>query len=309
MTAAPQTAREIGVSAELYPWTGKRLDVGGAHMHYLDEGPREPPEGGADPVLMVHGNPSWSVYWRPLIKALSATHRCIVPDHIGMGLSDKPSDADYDYTLTRRIADLGKLVDHLQLDRPLTLIVHDWGGMIGSGWAVDHPEQVARTVILNTSAFAPSDEIRLPWQLKLARSPLGTALVQGFNAFAIGGTLTCTVKPMAADVKKAYTAPYDSFANRVSTLRFVQDIPLSDKDRAWDAVAHTDQGLDRLGDKPALICWGLKDYVFHGGFLAQWKKRWPHAEVHTWDDAGHYVLEDKPGEITALVRGFLAGSE
>jgi len=106
-------------------------------MHYLDEGARDAP-----PVLMLHGNPTWSFYYRNLVLTLRQTHRCIVPDHIGCGLSDKPGPNQYDYKLASRIEDIESLMGHLQLEQPLTLVVHDWGGMIGMAWAVKHPEQV-----------------------------------------------------------------------------------------------------------------------------------------------------------------------
>ncbi len=125
---------------------GHDLDLGGLRYHYLDEGQGEP-------VVMVHGNPSWSFYYRHLVEALRDNHRCIVPDHIGCGLSDKPDDARYEYTLSRRAADLEALLDHLGIEGPLTLVMHDWGGMIGMTYATRHPERIARLVVLNTAAF------------------------------------------------------------------------------------------------------------------------------------------------------------
>ncbi len=297
-----KTARDIGVAASEYPWTGRFIDIDGHTMHVLDVGPTE---GAADePVLMVHGNPTWSFYWRHLVSALSGTHRCIVPDHIGMGLSDKPADDAYPYTLARRVSDLTKVVDSLYPSGKLTLAVHDWGGMIGMAWAVQNPDRVARIVVTNTSAFMPNDDIKLPWQLKLARSPLGTALVQGFNAFAIGATVTCTEKPLSSAAKKGYTAPYDTFANRIATLRFVQDIPLSPKDGAWALVEATDAGLDLFAQTPILVLWGDKDYVFHPGFRAQFEKRWPHAEVQSWP-AGHFVIEDEKEAVCSKIAAFV----
>lgn len=312
------TAAALGVDLQLYPWTGKWLELrdgiaGPTHrMHYLDVAP-----GGTDAattsqkldrptLLMVHGNPTWSFYWRDLVKALSPTYRCVVPDHIGMGLSDKPSDDAYDYTLQRRVDDLSELVQHAIPAGKISLLVHDWGGMIGLAWAVQNAERIEKIVVLNTSGFAPSEEIRLPWQLKLARSPLGTLLVQGGNAFAIGATMTCTRKKMPASVKHGYVAPYRSFAERIATLRFVQDIPLSPGDKAWDLVEATDKGLQRFASTPILLQWGMKDFVFHPGFLGQFRKRWPHAEVDEYD-AGHYVIEDVTEAICARVTGFLAG--
>ncbi|WP_279384383.1 alpha/beta fold hydrolase [Geotalea toluenoxydans] len=118
-----------------YPFTGNYLDLNGLAYHYLDEG-------SGDPVVMVHGNPSWSFYYRNLVLALRDRYRCIVPDHMGCGFSDKPDDDRYDYTLPRRVDDLERLLDHLQLSKNVTLVVHDWGGMIGMAYAVRHPERI-----------------------------------------------------------------------------------------------------------------------------------------------------------------------
>src|SRR5262249_61254450 len=110
-------------------------------------------EGTGDPVVMVHGNPTWSFYFRDLVKSLRGTHRVVVPDHVGCGLSDKPDDARYAYTLRRRVDDLERLLDHLGLRDRLTLVLHDWGGMIGMAYASRYPERIRRLVILNTAAF------------------------------------------------------------------------------------------------------------------------------------------------------------
>ena len=114
----------------LYPFGNNYLEMRGLRMHYLDEGPRDAP-----PVLMLHGNPTWSFYYRNLVRALYGEFRCIVPDHIGCGLSDKPGDDAYDYRLKSRIEDIDTLINHLDLQQALTLVVHDWGGMIGFAWA------------------------------------------------------------------------------------------------------------------------------------------------------------------------------
>jgi len=148
----------------LFPFASHYLETRGLRMHYLDEGPRDAP-----PVLMLHGNPTWSFYYRNLVKALSQTHRCIVPDHIGCGLSDKPGDEKYDYRLASRIEDVDTLIEHLGLCRPLNLVVHDWGGMIGFAWAVKNPERISKLVVLNTAAFPLPEEKRMPPALSLVR--------------------------------------------------------------------------------------------------------------------------------------------
>ncbi len=284
-----------------YPWEGSYLPRPGARLHYLDEG-----EG--KPVLLVHGNPSWSFLWRHLVKDLSQDRRCIVPDHVGMGLSDKPGDDAYRYTLDSRIDDLEALLDHLGITEGLTLIAHDWGGMIGLGLAERRRGLVERLVLMNTSGFPLPDGSALPWQLFLVRRLPFAIPVRGFNAFAAGAAKTCVTKPMSPLVRKAFVAPYDSWAHRIAVHRFVQDIPLGPKDPAWDTVTKVANALPELCSKPTMVVWGRKDFVFDDGFLAEWRRRVPDAEYLVFDDAGHYVLEDEHGTITPAVRRFLEAS-
>ncbi len=304
------------IPAELYPFEGQFFErpserssgadeapVSPLRYHYLDEGPEEAT---APAVLMVHGNPTWSFYYRELVKALRPTHRCVVPDHIGCGFSDKPDDADYTYTLRSRVEDLEALVEHLDL-RDVTLVVHDWGGMIGMAWATRNPERVKRIVVLNTAAFhMPSSKV-LPRSLWLARnSRFGAFLVRGFNAFSAGATrMAVTRRKLSKPVRDAYTAPYDSWDDRIATLRFVQDIPLESGDPGYDIVSETQEKLSLFAETPALICWGEKDFVFDHHFLAEWERHWPHTAVHRFPECGHYVLEDATDEIIELVREFV----
>lgn len=291
------------VSTDLYPFAEHWLELEpGVRMHYVDEGPRDAPA-----VLMLHGNPTWSFYWRRLIVALRSSHRVIAPDHIGCGKSDKPDDDRYSYRLARRIADVERLVDSLGL-RDVTLMVHDWGGMIGLGWADRRPDLVARLVLLNTAAFGLPASKRMPASLWFARNTsAGAVLVRGLNAFARGATRLCvTRRPLSAEVREGLIAPYDSWASRRAVLRFVQDIPLSAEDPGFEIVTGVGERLGQFADRPTLICWGARDFVFDDHFLRVWQQKLPRAEVHRFADAGHYVLEDAGEEIEALVRRFLA---
>ena len=283
----------------LYPFTPHYHDSAGHRLHYVDEGSGEA-------VLMIHGNPSWSFFYRDLIQALSGDHRTVAPDHIGCGRSDKPDDRGYDYTLDSRVADLNSLVEKLDL-REITLVVHDWGGMIGLAWAVQNVDRLSRLVVMNTAAFPLPDRNRIPASLRLARTPgLGALLVRGANAFARGAVRTCVTRaPMSKDVAAGYLEPYDSWAHRIAVHRFVQDIPLQKGDRAWATVRGTADSLHRLTDLPMLLCWGMRDFVFDEEFLDEWTARFPAAEVHRFPDCGHYVLEDASREIVPLVRGFI----
>ncbi|MET1023211.1 MAG: alpha/beta fold hydrolase [Pseudoxanthomonas sp.] len=299
-----------------YPFTPKRFQVRpGIAMSYLDEGPRD-----GEVVVMLHGNPSWSYYWRNLVSGLSDRYRCIVPDHVGMGLSDKPDDggglshphgrvaSDYDYTLAWRVEDLQALLRHAGIDddTPVTLAVHDWGGMIGFGWALSHARQVKRLVITNTAAFPLPTAKPMPWQIALGRDwTFGAAIIRAFNAFSSGASYLGVDRKMPADVRRAYVSPYDTWAHRISTVRFMQDIPLSPADRAWPLLEAAGKALPSFADRPVFIGWGLKDFVFDRHFLDGFRRALPNAQVTAFEDAGHYVLEDKAAELVPAIRAFL----
>ncbi len=287
----------------LYPFEGKFITQRhGVRQHYLDEGH-------GPTVLMVHGNPSWSFYYRNLILSLRETHRCIVPDHVGMGLSDKPSDKNYRYTLQSRLDDLSRLMNEAAPHGPVDLIVHDWGGAIGLGWALLNIPRVRRIVLLNTAAFLKPRDKAMPWQLKLGRdSMLGALAIRGFNAFADGATRFGTVRKLDPAVRAGLNAPYDSWRNRIATLRFVQDIPLDARDPAFSTLKSIDDSIHLLRDKPSIALWGMRDFVFDHHFLDEFEQRWPALKTTRFEDAGHYVLEDKPEAICAAVRTFLNAS-
>ena len=290
-----------------YPFTPRRFEVRpGIAMSFLDEGPRD-----GEVVLMLHGNPSWSYYWRHLVGSLRDRYRCIVPDHVGMGLSDKPDDAPsaaprYDYTLQSRIDDVDALLAHLGIDGPLTLAVHDWGGMIGFGWALRDPSRVKRLVITNTASFPLPAVKPMPWQIAMGRhSRLGGWLIRRFNLFARGAAAFGTVRNLSPEVKQAYAGVYAGWGPAISTLRFMQDIPLDAGDRAWPLLKAAEAALPGYADRPAFIGWGLRDFVFDRHFLDGFRRALPQAEVQAFDDAGHYVLEDRHDTLPAMIRDFL----
>jgi haloalkane dehalogenase len=269
-------------------------------MHYVDEG-----EG--SPVVMVHGNPTWSFYYRNLIKELRGDHRVIVPDHIGCGKSDMPVDGTYHFTLEQRVRDLESLLDSLGIHEDITLIVHDWGGMIGFAYATRHPERISRIVVLNTAAFGLPKTKRFPWQLWLVRNtPLGPFLVRGLNLFVRGTVRYGAMKPLSPEIRDQYLAPCDSWEHRLAVLRFVEDIPLAPGDPSYETVQQVESRLPLLSDIPMLICWGDQDFIFDAHFLAEWQKRFPKATLHRFANAGHLVLEDAVEEIPGLVRSFMA---
>ena len=290
-----------------YPFTPNRFEVRpGIEMSYLDEGPRD-----GEVIVLLHGNPSWSFYWRHLVNGLKDRYRCIVPDHIGMGLSDKPDDAPgasprYEYTLQSRIDDVDALLRHLDISGPVTLAVHDWGGMIGFGWALRDPARIKRLVITNTASFPLPAAKPMPWQIAMGRhSRFGGWLIRRFNLFSRGAAAFGTRRKLSPEVKQAYSGVYEGWSDAISTLRFMQDIPLDERDRAWSLLKAAEAQLPGYADRPAFLGWGLRDFVFDQHFLAGFTRALPQAQVHAFDDAGHYVLEDKHEVLVPAIRAFL----
>lgn len=263
-------------------------------MHYLDEG-----TGGA--VVCVHGNPTWSFFYRGLVKGLRDNHRVLVPDHMGCGLSDKPQS--YPYCLRQHIDNLESLLESTR-PGPFDLVVHDWGGAIGLGLAGRRPEWIRRIVILNTAAFPFAT---IPFRIALCRTPgVGEWMLRGLNAFVRAATYMTTVKPLAEEVKEGFTLPYDSWKNRIAIARFVQDIPMRPSHPSYATLQEVEKGLERLAEKPVEIHWGMQDWCFHEGILREWPRRLPQAKVHRYEKAGHYLLEDAGDRIIPSIRSFLS---
>jgi cis-3-alkyl-4-acyloxetan-2-one decarboxylase len=280
---------------ELYPFESRFLSLGPHRLHYVDEG-------GGEPLLFVHGNPTWSFYWRNLIGGLRDQYRCIAVDHLGCGLSDKPRG--YNYTLQQRIDDLAAFIERLDLEG-VTVLAHDWGGSIGLGAVQRLPARFARLVLFNTGAFPPPF---VPWRIAACRLPLiGTLAVRGCNAFARAALSMAVEKPerMTADVRAGLLAPYDNWSNRIAVDRFVRDIPFTPRHPTWQALERIEAGLDALAHLPIQLIWGMRDWCFRPSCLERLLQHWPHAEVHRLDDCGHYVVEDAHERIVPLVQGFL----
>ncbi|MBL9207996.1 MAG: alpha/beta fold hydrolase [Opitutaceae bacterium] len=275
-----------------YPFSPKRhRTVSGAGLSYLDEGPRSD-----EAVLMLHGNPTWSYFYRHLVAAVSPRCRCIVPDHVGMGLSDKP--ADYSYTLATRIDDVLGLLGTLGLRR-IHLVVHDWGGAIGFGVAARILPQVGRLVVLNTAAFR-SD--RIPLRIALCRQRgLGTWLVRQLNGFAAPATrMAMHRRTLTDEERRGYLFPYDSWQSRVAVDAFVKDIPLRASDVSYAALHQVEKALPGFRRHPVSLIWGGRDFCFNDHFLERWKQFLPEAQVTRLADVGHYVLDDGGAEAISL---------
>ena len=282
------------IDSSLYPFKSQSLDLDSYRYHYLDEGQGET-------LLMLHGNPTWSFYYRNLILGLKKSYRCVVPDHMGMGKSDKPQN--YPYTLSQHIDNLVALVSELSL-KDITLVVHDWGGAIGMGFAVRYPQKVKRLILFNTAAFLSK---KIPIRLRLFRiTGFGALAIRGFNAFALAATnMACKNRDrMTGEVRAGYLAPYNNYANRIANLRFVQDIPMRPQDYSYQLMQDIQNNLLKFQRNKTLICWGDKDFCFNNYFLKIWLNYYPKAEVHKFPNCGHYILEDGGIKIMTIIRNF-----
>lgn len=280
-----------------YPFESNFLTTKSGHrQHYIDEG-----EG--RPFLFVHGNPTWSFFFRKLVQHFSPSMRCVAADHIGCGLSDKPQD--FDYRLQQHIEHLENLVLELDL-RDIRLLVHDWGGAIGMGVAGRHPDRFSELIISNTAAFRSQ---RMPWLLKIAKSPhIGQFLIRRFNAFAgltptLGAAEPSRISTLA---KQGFLLPYDSWEHRIATYRFVADIPLDESHPSYPTLTEVENNLSKLKDLPALLLWGEQDWVFTTHFMSRFQDFFPDAKPLSYPDCGHLLIEEKPGRVIAEIEAFFS---
>lgn len=278
---------------ELYPFKSNYFKLSsGLNQHYVDEGSGEV-------ILMVHGNPTWSFFYRNLISEFSTNYRVIAPDHIGCGFSDKPQD--WSYTLSNHIDNLAQLIQSLKVEK-LNLVVHDWGGAIGFGLLAKYPDIAKKVVILNTAAFR-SDYIAP--QINICRTPiLGELVIRSFNAFAWPSTFMSVTKKLPKNVVKGFLLPYNNYKNRIATAKFVTDIPMNDKHISYSTLKKIEESLPQH-KIPKLIIWGKKDFCFNDYFLDKWQSIYPDASVKVLENAGHYLIEDEPQEVISSIKSFL----
>lgn len=282
---------------KVFPFAENYFQADAGRMHYVDEGPRDAPV-----LVMVHGNPTWSFYYRELIRHFAKDHRVVAVDHLGCGLSDKPQD--FSYTLADHIENVTALIGSLGL-RDITLVLHDWGGAIGMGYAVENPDNVRRFVLFNTAAFLSQ---RIPFSIDICRIPgFGALAIRGMNAFARSALMRAVHHRdrVTTEMRSGYLDPYNSWESRVAHLRFVQDIPLSPSHGSYALLDSIASRLDTLKGRPMLIVWGARDFCFDDSFLAEWMRRFPDARVEYLEDASHYVVEDAHERIIPWMRELL----
>jgi pimeloyl-ACP methyl ester carboxylesterase len=282
-----------------FPFAPHYLD-GEVELHYVDEGT-------GPPLLMVHGDPSWGYLWRAFVAPLAEGCRVVVPDHMGMGKSGRPPFPP-PYRLAQHVRNLERLVLTLDLSG-LTLMLHDWGGPIGLGVAVRHPERIARLVLMNTWAQAPWPGPPFPRLVELIRSPRGEQFVlekNGYVAAAFRGTMAHPER-LGQSVLDAYLAPYPTPESRRVLLSFSRDIPVDEHDPSFAELRRTEQALPQLGNRPALLVWGMQDPVLPPAVLARWRAAYPHAQVCELQDASHFLQEDAPEAILDCLISFVRG--
>ena len=281
---------------QLLPYESRFLDVDGAKLHYLDEG-----EG--HPVVLLHGNPTWCFYFRHLIRDLKDQFRVIAIDYIGCGLSDRPKDRHY--RAVDRADQVEAVIEHLQLT-DFSLVMHDWGGPIGTLVALRNLSRVRRLVYLNTTL---TETESLPLSIKLAASPLvGKFLTQYTKRFLKLTTSYGVCRKLTPEVRRAYYYPYRTKARRSAIWDFVSDIPFQSSHPTYVDMLSLAERLDDLRSVPVQIIWGLKDPCFHREMLSKITRQLPHADVLELPDASHLVLEDAEEVANPVIRGFLSGS-
>ena len=281
--------RPAWVPHDLYPFASQFADAGGARVHYVDEG-------SGPPLLLLHGNPTWSFLYRDVVRGLADRFRCIAPDHPGFGLSQAP--AGYGFTPAEHAAVLEQLI--LQLDlRDVTMMVQDWGGPIGFAVAIKHADRFARFVIGNTWAWPKSD---FGTQLfsRFLGGPIGRRLILNRNLFVErllpGGVRR---KKLTEPVMNAYRGPFPDPPSRVPTYVFPREILRS---RPW--LADVERGLAAFAERPALLVWPTNDVAFREPERKRWEQVFPRHHTVMLEGAGHYIQEDAADEIVAAIRGW-----
>jgi cis-3-alkyl-4-acyloxetan-2-one decarboxylase len=283
-----------------FPFAPRYVEVEDVRLHYVDEGPRDAP-----PVLMLHGNATWSYMYRGPIATLAGRgHRCVAFDHLGFGRSDKPPSLSH-YTLEQHVERALAVIDRLDL-RDLALVVHDWGGPIGIGAALERRERIRALVAMNTWAWELPSFLP-PFLREFRADGLGEILALGGNLLVEcipGGMAKRETDPVMMD---AYRAPFPDYWSRIGMLAFQRDIPLTERDPSAPAMARIHGQLREL-DLPLLLVWGMRDRVFQPVFLEQWRELFPEARSVELEDASHYVPEDRPEAVAEAIHEFLTGA-
>ncbi|WP_163559309.1 alpha/beta fold hydrolase [Halomonas sp. NO4] len=284
------------VDRTAYPFESRYFAVPAGRLHYVDEGT-------GSPIVMLHGNPTWSFLYRDLIQRFRAKYRCIAVDHLGFGLSDKPRE--WRYLPQDHAKNLATLIDELGL-KDITLVLQDWGGPIGLNYAVAQPDKIARLVLMNTWAWPVDRDFHFIAFSGLMGGPVGRWLIRRYNAFArlLLPLAFADRRKLGASAHRHYLCPLSRPEDRQGCLVFPRQILAS---TPW--LSQLWQSMPRLQGKPALLVWGMKDIAFRDKELKRWEQAFPDAQTVRLGSVGHFVPEEAPDELAAALGRFLAATE
>jgi haloalkane dehalogenase len=290
MTDVYRTPDERFAALPDFPFEPRYVEQDGLRMHYVDEG-----EG--DPVLCLHGEPTWSYLYRKMIPGLSRVARVVAPDYFGFGRSDKPTDREW-YSFDHHCASIQGLVEALELDR-LTVVVQDWGGPIGMRLAMEQPDRVARLVVLNTGVGGgrPPNEVWLRFR-EVVRAAGGD--------FQPGRLIrTASVRGLSDEAMAAYNAPFPTPESKAGPLMFPEQVPTEPEHPNAAPLLAIRDALTSW-EKPTLVLFGDSDPIFPPAVAERIAELIPGAlPAETIANAGHFVQEDAGDEVAARIVRFL----
>jgi len=275
-----------------YPFHSNFIDLDMGRMHYVDEGHGET-------IVMCHGNPTWSFLYRHLIKGLSPAYRCVAMDYIGFGLSDKPPE--WSYLPQMQAQNVESLINRLGL-KDITLVVQDWGGPIGLSYALRHPDNVKRLVIMNTWLWSVKGVREYEFFSGLLGGPLGRFLIKRFNFFA--GPVMKYVSGDRSKLDRAtqchYLKPLATPAERKGSWVFPKRIIDSSE---WLASLWAQH--EQIRHLPTLLLWGMSDPSFKARELQRFESIFATYQTIRFEGVGHFVQEEKKEALVPLIETFL----
>lgn len=294
MSVTGERSKTEWLDQSQYPFEPHYVQVDGGRMHYVDVGQGEP-------ILFVHGFPTWSFMWRGLINDLSVKHRCIAMDHIGFGLSDKPDH--WSYTPEAHARNYRKLLDHLGIST-FSLVVHDFGGPIALAHAVDNPGRINRVSVLNSFLWSlKTDEHFLKFDHKV-NGPIGrmamTATPLGLNKML--HDMIEMKQKVNSKVYPQYTGPFNKASDRLGALGLAKGY-VGSSQWLYDLWVRRES----LAKVPFQVLWGMKDKLMTPSHMDKWRHYWPNAEFVTFPESGHLMMEEQAREVEAAIYMFLDG--
>ncbi len=281
-----------------FPFKGKYSSLTDGNMHYIDEG------GSGDPILFLHGNPTWSFMYRHYIYPLSQNHRVIVPDLLGFGLSDKPKEVPY--TPKWHIQNITEFILNLNLQN-ITLVVHDWGGPIGLGFAVKHIGRIKSLIITNSWVFCMPQTISLhPFLKSIRDEKKGPEIILKNNLLIEYGIPEGIIQKSKITplLMEAYRYPFVDPTSRVPMLKLVREIPIGSSSSTAKLFSQIESKLHTL-KVPVLIIWGQQDPIFPYFIIDYWKKYFPMAKIHRLTKASHFLHEEEPEQVLTQIKNFM----